>query len=120
MTNNTSRGANMTISILRLPQVKARTGVSRSGLYAGIKEGNFPAPVAIGPRAVGWLESDITEWIESRPRAGSVADSFKRKSTVAAQAAMRKNTPAAVPSVKHDGQPVGELRRVLSRTSTAR
>lgn len=52
-------------SILRLPAVKARTGLSRSTIYARIREGLglFPLPVKLGPRAVGWLASDIDAWI---------------------------------------------------------
>ena len=51
---------------LRLPQVKERTGVSRSFIYAGAKNGTFPVPRLIGARAVGWLESELTAWIEAR------------------------------------------------------
>lgn len=51
---------------LRLPQVKARTGLSRSSLYAKISRGEFPPPVNLGARAVGWLESEIDEWISDR------------------------------------------------------
>ena len=56
----------MSQSILRLPQVKARTGISRSSIYAAIKKGTFPAPISLGVRAVGWLDSSITEWINGR------------------------------------------------------
>ena len=51
-------------TILRLKHVKARTGLSRSTIYQRIKEGSFPAQVSLGPRAVGWLETDIGAWIE--------------------------------------------------------
>jgi prophage regulatory protein len=70
MFNQHREGANMTVAIIRLPVVKARTGICRTSLYEAIKEGTFPAPVKLGPRAVGWLECDITAWIESRPKAG--------------------------------------------------
>ena len=52
--------------ILRLGHVKLRTGLSRSTIYERIKAGEFPAQVSLGPRAVGWLESDIEAWIASR------------------------------------------------------
>ncbi len=52
-------------TILRLPQVKARTGLSRSTIYARIAQGSFPKPVPLGgARAVGWVESQIERWIE--------------------------------------------------------
>jgi prophage regulatory protein len=50
-------------TILRLKQVKARTGLARSTLFERIKAGEFPAQVSLGARAVGWLESDIEAWI---------------------------------------------------------
>lgn len=52
--------------IIRLKAVKARCGLSRSTLYNRIAAGEFPRPVALGPRAVGWLESEINAWIAAR------------------------------------------------------
>jgi len=54
------------LAILRCPQVQKRTGLSRSTLYQYIKVGGFPKPVQLGLRAVGWLESDISDWIATR------------------------------------------------------
>jgi prophage regulatory protein len=51
---------------LRRPQVQQRTGLSRTTLYEYIKDGEFPAPVHIGARAVGWLESEVSDWIHAR------------------------------------------------------
>lgn len=52
--------------ILRLPQVVARVGLSRASIYKYITEGAFPRPIPIGLRARGWLEEDITAWIDAR------------------------------------------------------
>lgn len=49
------------LTILRRKQVEARTGLSRSTIYQRIAEGNFPRPVNLGKRAVGWLESEVAE-----------------------------------------------------------
>jgi prophage regulatory protein len=57
---------NQDLAILRLPQVEQRTGLSRSTLYQYMKDGYFPKPVPLGPRAVGWLESDVGDWIATR------------------------------------------------------
>lgn len=54
------------IRITRLPEVKALTGLSRSTIYQRISDGTFPAQVNLGARAVGWIEKDILDWIESR------------------------------------------------------
>lgn len=53
-------------TILRLPEVKRSTGLSRSTIYLRIAEGTFPKPVNLGGRAVGWLEVDIQEWLQRR------------------------------------------------------
>ena len=58
----------MAQAILRLPAVKARVGLSRSSIDLHVSQGLFPKPVAIGPRAVGWLDSDIQEWLRSSHR----------------------------------------------------
>ena len=52
--------------ILRLPAVKACIGLSRSTIYLRIAEGTFPKPVPLGARAVGWLQSDIEEWLHQQ------------------------------------------------------
>ncbi len=56
----------MATTILRLPDVKARTGLSRSTIYMRIAEARFPRPVSLGGRAVGWIEDEISDWIERR------------------------------------------------------
>jgi prophage regulatory protein len=50
--------------LLRLPDVKSATGLSKSTIYARMSEGNFPKQISIGPRLVVWLESDIQQWID--------------------------------------------------------
>lgn len=54
----------MATAILRLPAVKARTGLSRSTIYLRISEGRFPKPVSLGGRAVGWIETEINDWLK--------------------------------------------------------
>jgi prophage regulatory protein len=51
--------------ILRLPEVKAATGKSRSSIYQGMADGSFPRTVALGARAIGWRASDIESWLQS-------------------------------------------------------
>lgn len=56
----------MVNTILRLPAVKARTGLSRSTIYLRISEGKFPSPISLGGRAVGWVETEIDEWLNNQ------------------------------------------------------
>jgi prophage regulatory protein len=51
---------------MRLTDVKACVGLGRSTIYARIAQGTFPKPIFLGERAVGWLESDVTAWIDER------------------------------------------------------
>ncbi len=56
----------MATTILRLPTVKARTGLSRSTIYLRVAEGSFPPPVSLGGRAVGWVEAEVADWLAKR------------------------------------------------------
>jgi prophage regulatory protein len=56
----------MTIKILRITSVEERTGKKKSSIYAAVKNGTFPAPVSLGGRTCGWIESEVCAWIEER------------------------------------------------------
>ena len=56
----------MVITILRLPAVKARTGLSRSSIYLRVAQGRFPKPISLGGRAVGWIEAEINDWLDQQ------------------------------------------------------
>lgn len=56
----------MSDTILRLPDVRQRTGLSRTTIYSFIKTGAFPSQVCLGARAVGWLEREVDLWIDKR------------------------------------------------------
>jgi prophage regulatory protein len=55
--------------ILRMPEVQNRTGLSRTTLYLLTQKNQFPKNCQLGSRAVGWLEADITKWINDRAAA---------------------------------------------------
>ena len=50
---------------IRLDQVKAMTGLSRSSIYQFIKDKKFPPQIKLGTRAVAWDASEIQEWMSS-------------------------------------------------------
>ena len=56
----------MTITFLRLPEVKKQTGLGRSTIYLKISQGTFPASVSLGDRAVAWIDAEIHQWIADR------------------------------------------------------
>jgi prophage regulatory protein len=53
-------------TFLRLKQVKAATGMSRSWLYEAIRRGKFPAPISLGVRSVAWDSGAVANWQEFR------------------------------------------------------
>jgi prophage regulatory protein len=54
-------------TILRLPAVRHRTGLSRSTIYLRVAQGSFPTPVKLGgARAIGWIEAEIEEWVSKQ------------------------------------------------------
>ena len=55
-----------TPQIVKRPDVEAATRLSRSNLYRKIAAGEFPRPIKLGPRAVGWRADEIAAWIEER------------------------------------------------------
>jgi prophage regulatory protein len=66
----------MATKILRLPQVLAQCGLARSTLYGRIAERLWTAPVNLGPRSVGWPESEI-DAINSARIAGKSDDEIR-------------------------------------------
>ncbi|MEN8513559.1 MULTISPECIES: AlpA family phage regulatory protein [Burkholderia] len=47
-----------------------RVGLSKSEIYRRIQAGTFPRPIALGVRAVGWLERDVELWLATRAKRG--------------------------------------------------
>ena len=56
----------MSTQLLKLPAVLARVAISRSKLYANVKDGTFPAPISLGARAIAWIDEEVDEWIKRR------------------------------------------------------
>jgi prophage regulatory protein len=56
----------MEYKIIRLSDVKAETGLSRSTICLRMAEGKFPQQINLGSRAVGWINSEVIDWIELR------------------------------------------------------
>lgn len=76
MTRDTTSPTGGGLILERLPQVKVRTGLSRSEIYRRVQCGDFPAPVPLGARASAWVASEVDAYIAARiaardARAGS-------------------------------------------------
>ncbi|MCQ1059975.1 AlpA family transcriptional regulator [Photobacterium sp. ZSDE20] len=64
----------MSQRIIRLPEVKEKTGLSRSSIYLRMSKGNFPQSISLGERAVGWLEADVEQWLDACVAASKAVD----------------------------------------------
>lgn len=54
------------VRFLRLPEVKAITGLGKTSIYELIRDKSFPAPVRLASRAVAWVESEVRQWAQER------------------------------------------------------
>ncbi|RDD92541.1 AlpA family transcriptional regulator [Acidovorax sp. BoFeN1] len=52
--------------VLRFPMVSELTGLPRSTLYLYMKNDQFPKPVKLGVRSVGWIKEEVDEWLRLR------------------------------------------------------
>jgi len=58
---------------IRLNDVKLITGLSKSSIYAMMNSGEFPKNVSLGARAVAWIDTEVSEWMERRVSASRAA-----------------------------------------------
>jgi prophage regulatory protein len=63
--------------ILRITDVKERTGLGRSTIYKMVAAETFPKPIGLSVKAVGWLESDIQNWIEHCIKSSSSLNKYR-------------------------------------------
>ena len=52
--------------LLKLKDVIATTGLSRSYIYALAQQGAFPKPIKLSERSSAWVEAEVAAWIEGR------------------------------------------------------
>lgn len=67
--------------IIRLKEVIDSTGLARSTIYKHIGEGTFPKPVPLGDRCVGWVDSEVHDWILARIEERDLAEGVVVRST---------------------------------------
>jgi prophage regulatory protein len=52
-------------NLVRLLEVKGRTGLSRTTIYRRMGAGTFPKAEPLSPGMIAWYENDIDAWIEN-------------------------------------------------------
>ncbi len=63
--------ASAEIKVIRMPELEEKTGLNRVTIYRMVKEGEFPRQREISSRNVGWLSTDVDQWLINRPVAGT-------------------------------------------------
>ena len=59
-------------TIIRRKELETRTGLSRTAIYDKLNvksprhDATFPTQISLGGDSVGWVESEVNAWIESR------------------------------------------------------
>lgn len=81
-------------TILRIKAVKELTGLGRSSIYDKIKRREFPPPIPLGPRAVGWLFSDLDAWLTAQAASSARHKAWRAGQSEPERAAARKKGPA--------------------------
>ncbi len=61
----------MSNKVMRMPDLTGYVGLSRASIYAMMDRGEFPRPIKLGERAVGWKSDDVDAWLASRPTASA-------------------------------------------------
>jgi prophage regulatory protein len=65
------------MQFLRVRKVTEMVGFSKTTLYARVRDGSFPQPIAIGPQSVAFLESDVLDWMKRKLAHQGSADEFR-------------------------------------------
>ncbi|WP_354015772.1 helix-turn-helix transcriptional regulator [Dyella japonica] len=76
--------------LIRLTEVRSRTGLARSTIYAKVKLGLFPKPVKLGHLAVAWIEAEIEAWLEAR-----IAERDMSSSAISSRHAQQDHRPTS-------------------------
>ena len=95
--------------ILRQPSLREKVGRADATIWKDVGDGTFPPPIRIGPRAVGWRESEVNAWLEACSLATRCASQpFDMKVFVAELTALKSTTtPTDDAPVDHIVSPDG-------------
>ena len=78
-TTTTSSAAPSPLRALRIAEVSQRVGLGRSSVWRMVKDGEFPKPRQLTSHAVGWLESEVEDWLMNRPVVGDQSGPIARR-----------------------------------------
>ena len=61
----------MVPQIFRRRQLEKQLGLTRSSIYKMREDGEFPRPIKLGRRAVGWRADEVANWLDKMQEATS-------------------------------------------------
>ena len=76
--------AKKTLSVLRLPAVKAKTQLPTSTIYAMMAAGRFPKPIALSANTRGWIEAEVEAFLQARIQERDAGDAWQSLGDLAA------------------------------------
>ena len=81
--------------VIRFPEVRQRTGLSKTTAWRGVRDGWFPRPIELSPGCVGWLDHEINDWIANRVAARDGVHLTNGRNNRAANTSMKNRRPAS-------------------------
>ena len=57
--------------IIRRAEIEEQLGLARSTIYQMVADGEFPKPVKLGRRAVGWRVEEVESWFQKMQEASN-------------------------------------------------
>jgi prophage regulatory protein len=81
--------AKKTLSVLRLPAVRAKTQLPTSTIYAMMAAGKFPKPIALSVNTRGWIEAEVDDFLQARMAERDAGDAWQSLGDVAARVVER-------------------------------
>ncbi len=122
-TKTQANGSTLPVAVdrlVRLPEVRLLTGLSKTSIYNGVKARTFPDAVRVTDYAVAWRQSDLDRWIASRmpaelelaaaaraPRAKSGLAALSSEPTPQRATSAKRSTTASKPAGKAAGAAPG-------------
>jgi prophage regulatory protein len=82
-------GSSVANRFISIKNVVEKICLSKTELYDRLRAGTFPKPIALGPKKVVFLESDVDAWMQARIEEGDSTVAFRRSRALKAVASRR-------------------------------
>jgi prophage regulatory protein len=97
------------LRLIKMPEVKSKTGLSDSKVYDEVAKGRLKPPVQLGSNSVAWVEAEVDEFILARIAERDAA-LVRAAANPGAEISRRPGRPRH--SIWHAGQPDSEPKSI--------